>query len=100
MYKDMMVKVGEYTDKNGQTKGEWVKLGFVGENQNGQYFMLDPSVNLAGLLIKQRLYNPKTKGMVMASVFDRSNNGQQAPAQAPAPQATVQSPVSEDDLPW
>lgn len=118
MYKDMMIKVGEYTNNAGETKGEWVKVGVVGENQNGQFFMLDPSVNIAGLLIKQRLFNSKTKDMVMGSIFeDRQAKGagfvsreeiaaRQRPAspsmaaQAPSPQAAAEDPFDDTDIPF
>ncbi len=82
--KDIMVKVGEY-EKNGETKGEWVKVGVVMSNQNGEYLMLDPGINLAGLLIKQRILNPqKAGGMVLASLFEKQP--QQLPPQQAAPQ--------------
>ena len=57
-----MVKNGTYT-KDGQEKNRWVQIGVLGESQNGQYVILEPHINLAGL--------PRSeKGGVMVSVFD------------------------------
>ena len=76
MSKDLVIKVGEYKDKEDKTKGEYLKVGVILEGNGGEYALLDPSVNLAGALIKQRVMNAgkenKGKGdMVMCSIFDR-----------------------------
>ena len=52
MAKRIVAKTGEY-QKDGQTKGEYTKLGVMLSNDNGEYMLLDPSVSLAGVLIKQ-----------------------------------------------
>lgn len=68
--KRIAAKVEEY-QKDGQTKGKYVDIGVIMENSNGEYVMLNPTVDLAGVLIKQRLLNPgKASGSVIASVFD------------------------------
>ena len=75
-----MAKTGEY-QKDGQNKGEYVKLGVMLNNANGEYMLLDPSINLAGVLIKQNVLAAKTSGqqrdMVMISIFDDDNQQQQ-----------------------
>ena len=80
MTKRIMAKTGEY-QKDGQNKGEYVKLGVVLNNANGEYMLLDPSINLAGVLIKQNVLAAKTSGqqrdMVMISIFDDDNQQQQ-----------------------
>ena len=88
MARRLAAKVGTY-QKDGATKGEYAKLGVILSNQNGDYLLIDPSINLAGVLIKQNLM-AKAEGkperdMVMVSVFDDSQQqGQQsAPQQAP-----------------
>lgn len=74
MSKDLVIKVGEY-EKEGETKGEYLKVGVILSGENGEYALLDPSVSLSGALIKQRIMNAgkqnKGKGdMVMCSIFD------------------------------
>ena len=79
MAKRIVAKTGEY-QKDGQTKGEYTKLGVMLNNNNGDYMLLDPSVSLAGLLIKQNALAAKTNGqqrdMVMISIFEDDNQQQ------------------------
>ncbi|WP_287205360.1 hypothetical protein [Pseudoalteromonas sp.] len=80
MAKRIVAKTGQY-QKDGQTKGEYTKLGVMLNNDNGDYMLLDPSVSLAGLLLKQNALAAKTGGkqrdMVMISIFEDDNNQQQ-----------------------
>ena len=80
MAKRIVAKTGEY-QKDGQTKGEYTKLGVLLNNQNGDYMLLDPSVSLAGVLLKQNALAAKSNGqqrdMVMISIFDDDNQNQQ-----------------------
>ena len=80
MSKRIAAKTGEY-QKDGQTKGEYTKLGVMLDNNNGEYMLLDPSVSLAGVLVKQNALAAKTGGqqrdMVMVSIFDDSQQPQQ-----------------------
>jgi len=79
MAKRIVAKTGEY-QKDGQTKGEYTKLGVMLNNDNGEYMLLDPSVSLAGVLIKQNALAAKTNGqqrdMLMVSIFDDDNQAQ------------------------
>ncbi len=83
MAKDIIAKTGSYIDKKtGQEKAEWTKIGVILSNDKGEYALIDPTINLAGVLIKQRLDNPeKAGGSVMASVVDNSQQRQQATQQ-------------------
>jgi hypothetical protein len=80
MVKRLVAKVGEY-EKDGQTKGEYVRLGVILSNDNGEYALIDPTVNLAGVLTKQNMMNHrkgnKPRDNVMASIFtdENRNNG-------------------------
>lgn len=80
MVKRLMAKVGTY-EKDGQTKGRYVEVGVIMENQNGEYALFDPSVNLAGVLMQQHAMAQQTGGRsgdrVMVSIFDnnRDNRG-------------------------
>ena len=84
MTKRIVAKTGEY-QKDGANKGEYMKLGVMLNNANGEYMLLDPSVNLAGVLIKQNVLAAKAGGqqrdMVMISIFEDDNQQQQAPQQ-------------------
>ena len=79
MTKRIVAKTGEY-QKEGQTKGEYTKLGVILNNDNGEYILLDPSVSLAGVLIKQNSLAAKNNGqqrdMVMSSIFEDDNQNQ------------------------
>ena len=81
MAKRIVAKTGEYTNQQGETKGEYTKLGVMLNNSNGEYMLLDPSVNLAGCLIKQNVLAGSKGGeerdMLMVSIFEDDNQGQQ-----------------------
>lgn len=76
MAKRLVAKVGEY-QKDGQTKGEYVKIGVILENQNGEYMLIDPSVSLSGVLAKQNTMAANSgqpmRDNVMASIFTDQN---------------------------
>ena len=80
MAKRILAKTGEY-QKDGQAKGEYTKLGVMLNNNNGDYMLLDPSVSLAGVLIKQNALaakkNQEQRDMVMISIFEDDNQNQQ-----------------------
>ena len=81
MAKRLVAKVGEY-QKDGQTKGEYQRLGVLMQgNDGGEYMLLDPSINLAGVLIKQNAMAASKGGQlrdtVMISVFTDENQNQQ-----------------------
>ena len=80
MVKRLTAKIGEY-EKDGQTKGRYVEVGVILSSQNGEYILMDPTVNLAGVLTLQNMLNHKAgrklSDRVMVSVFseDRQGNG-------------------------
>ena len=86
MAKRLSAKVGSFVNQQGETKGEYVKLGVIMNGDNGEYLLLDPTVSLAGVLAKQNALAIKegkqVRDSVMCSVFDDSqqqgnNNGYQ-----------------------
>lgn len=81
MTKRLMAKVDEY-EKDGKTKGKYVEIGVILSNSDGEYALIDPTVNLAGVLMKQRVLSQKNKkqggSSVMCSIFDNSTQGQQS----------------------
>lgn len=94
MAKRLVVKTGEYTNQQGETKGEYTKIGVILNNQNGDFILIDPTINLAGVLLKQNALAAKQgkqpSDSVMVSVFEdqqqqsqpqQSGYQQQAPRQ-------------------
>lgn len=81
MAKRIVAKTGEYTNQQNEQKGEYTKLGVILSNDKGEYILLDPSVSLAGVLIKQNALAAKSGGqqrdMLMVSIFEDENQGQQ-----------------------
>lgn len=76
MVKKLVAKVGEY-QKDGETKGRYVTVGVILSNDNGEYAIMDPSVNLAGALTMQNMMNHKagrkTGDKLMVSIFNDDN---------------------------
>lgn len=83
--KRITAKIDEY-QKDGQTKGRYVDIGVVLSNDNGEYILLNPTVDLSGVLMRQRILAQKSgkKAMdsVACSIFDNNKNQQQAPRQS------------------
>ncbi len=83
--KRLSAVVGEYTDKqSGQQKAEWANVGVIGVSQKGkEYMLLDPSVSLAGILLKQNVLaankGEKLSDMVMISIIDEQQQNNQQP---------------------
>tara|TARA_R110000744_G_scaffold104925_1_gene200713 strand:- start:1764 stop:2093 length:330 start_codon:yes stop_codon:yes gene_type:complete len=70
MSKRLSAKTGEYQDKqSGETKGEYVQIGVILNNNNGDYLLLDPTVSLAGVLAKQNALEFKKGGTMRDNVM-------------------------------
>lgn len=111
MSKDIVAKTGEYTNREGETKSEWTKIGVILSNQNGEYILLDPSVNLSGVLQKQNMLameqrkagneKARTGKAVMCSVFDReANQGGQQSSQPRTQEMPQGGGSMDDDIPF
>ena len=102
--KRIAAKTDEY-EKDGQTKGKYVDLGVILSNDNGEYILLNPSVNLAGILMQQRILAQKTKkkagGSVICSIFDNDQDDRR-PTQSGGQDsgASQQSQNFDDDIPF
>ena len=98
MRKTLSAVVGEYNDKQtGQQKAEWANVGVIITGKNGKdYVLLDPTVNLAGVLLKQNVLaqkrNEAPSDMVMTSIFEDNNQGQQQNNQGYQQQGNYQQP--------
>ena len=75
MAKRLSAVVGEYTDKEGKQKAEWLNVGVIGIDKNGkEYVLLDPNTSVAGALLKQNILAQKRgeqpRDTLMTSVFE------------------------------
>ena len=72
---DLTVKVGEY-QKDGQTKGRYLKVGMVLSDGQNELFLIDRTFNPAGVP------NPDGKDSVLISRFavDRQRQDKPAPS--------------------
>ena len=88
MTKRLTAKIDEY-QKDGQTKGKYIELGVILQsNDGGEYILLEPHINLAGVLQQQNSMNVKNgkqpRTNIMVSVFDNNNQGQQQTGDLPS----------------
>jgi len=77
MSKRLSAKTGEYM-KDGETKGEYTQIGVILKNDNGEYLLLDPTINLAGVLAKQNILalnqGKPQRDNVMCGIYEEQNN--------------------------
>lgn len=81
MTKRLVAVTGNYTNKEGQEKAEYTEIGVIITGKNGKdYALLDPAINLAGVLLKQNALaakrNEPPSDRVMLSVFEQDNQQQ------------------------
>lgn len=81
MTKRLVAVTGNYTSKDGQEKAEYTEIGVIIVGKNGkEYALLDPAINLAGVLLKQNALaakrNEPPSDKVMLSVFEQDNQQQ------------------------
>ncbi len=71
---DLVVKTGEYTDRDGNTKSRFKNVGVVMDGQNGPYILLDRTFNPAGVP------GQDDRESIIVSMYEpRDNNGDQQP---------------------
>lgn len=82
---DLVVKTGEYTDRDGQTKSRFKNVGVIMDGQNGPYILLDRTFNPAGVSgqdgresIIISMYEPRTEGGQQASDAQQRHSQQKA----------------------
>ena len=98
---DLVVKVGEYTDREGQTKARFKNVGVVMEGQNGPYVLLDRTFNPAGVSGNEgresiiiSMYEPRDN-----AGGEQSNQAQQRHSQQKA-NAYRNDDVDGDNIPF
>jgi hypothetical protein len=63
--KDIVVKVREYQDRDGNKKAQWANVGTLMRGDDGnEFILLDRHFNPAGIA------NPENRGNVLLSMFD------------------------------
>ena len=89
--RDLAVKTGSYTDRDGNTKGRYKNVGSLMESEDGSKFiLLDTTFNPAGVP------NPDNRDNVLISIFEmKDNDGGQRQQSAPVRQAPP--PVIDDE---
>lgn len=100
MTKRLVAVTGNYISKQDQSeKAEYTEIGVIITGKNGkEYALLDPAINLAGVLLKQNALaakrNEPPSDRVMLSVFEQDNQqqGQQQGYQQ-QPQQGYQQPA-------
>ncbi len=92
MTKRLAAKVDTY-EQDGETKNKYVQIGVILDGQHGEYALLDPTVDLSGVLMKQNALNGEQNKSVMVSVFTDERRQQQSPSNT-APQG------ADGDIPF
>lgn len=82
MAKQIVAVTGEYTKQDGTQGANFTEIGAIMVSQNGrEYALLDPTVNLAGVLLKQNAMamarGEQLRDMVMCSVKERQHQSSQ-----------------------
>ena len=75
---DLAVKVGSYTNQQGEQKNRYQNVGALMQGDNGPFIMLAKWFNPAGV---QDGHGGES---ILISVFEPRQEGQQAPQQRPA----------------
>lgn len=97
---NLSVKVGEYTNNQGETKGRWKNIGRMIESDDGSnYLIMDRTFNPAGVI------NPDNRDAITISLFEVDDQQQQQAAPAPqrataTPAQAPGAPVLDDDIPF
>ena len=92
---DIVATVGEYTDREGNQKKQYLNVGVVLKGDNGPYIMLNKTFNPAGLA------EPGRTGILLGLFEPREREGQKPAQAAPAPQAAPPAAQGfDDDVPF
>jgi len=92
---DLVIKTGEYTDRNGETKGRYENIGAIMQGDNGHYMMLKRTFNPAGVPC-----DPQRDSILVSMFEPKQNNGQQGQQQRQQPQQSggAQGAMPSDDM--
>ena len=104
MAKRITAKIGTYMKDGGQ-KGKYVNIGVILNNDNGEYILFDPSVNMAGIaFLQSQLPDAKPNSTsVIASIFTDEPREQAAQSQSSGSSNQAQQSSGDDfsdDVPF
>ena len=79
--KKLLLKTGTYVNGQGETKNNYVELGAIIQGNDGsEYAIIEPTVDLAGVLIKQNAMAAKEgkqqRDSIMCGIFEKQNQNQ------------------------
>jgi hypothetical protein len=94
--KRIAVKIGEYTDRSGKTKGRWKTLGeLITKDDGGMFVKLDATILSMQVFA---LANKERNDHILASLF--SDDDKPASASTPPSAPATGHPAFEDDTPF
>lgn len=67
---DLAVKTGEYTDRDGQSKGRYMNIGIMMDGDKGPYILLNRTFNPAGVP------GNSDRDNIIVSLFEPRQEGQ------------------------
>ena len=73
-YKDLVVKTGSYTDRDGNEKARFENIGRLMEGKDGPYLLLKRTFNPAGVPVQEG------RDSIVVSIYEPREQGQQRPA--------------------
>ena len=92
---DLVVKVGEYTDGQGQTKGRFKNVGVMMDGDKGPYILLDRTFNPAGVG-----GNEGRESIIVSLYEPKDGAGQQDSAARSGGQQPKWRDLEEDSVPF
>lgn len=94
-YKDLVVKTGSYTDRDGNEKARFENIGRLMEGKDGLYLLLKRTFNPAGVSVEPG------RDSIIVSVFEPREQGQRPAAQGgPGERTSAPSPQPDDQIPF
>ena len=92
MIKELVVVIDTYTDRNGNEKKKWLKVGELHQSKEGrEYITLEPHINLAAI--------PRKEGdsRIFVSMFEPKAKDEPA---KPAPGHDAPAAFDSEDVPF
>lgn len=92
---DLAVKTGEYTTRDGDTKGRWQNIGSVLQmDDGGKVILISRTFNPAGVPFREG------SDQIMVSMFEPKDKDGQGAAPRHTPTLPGGAPESGDDIPF
>ena len=93
--KKLTVKIGEYVNGQGETKGRYANIGVImTSNDGGEFALIDPTVCLGGIFALQQAYNASQgkapSDRIMTGIYEENSQQQGQQQNAPQQQAPRQ----------